>query len=57
MEMQESIFYSDGLKIAGYLYAPSDWKEGDPLRPGILVWAGYSGNTKADCTHIMQQLC
>ncbi|MCC7107053.1 MAG: alpha/beta fold hydrolase, partial [Chloroflexi bacterium] len=36
-------FYSDGLKIAGYLYTPDDWHEGDPPRPGILCLAGYSG--------------
>jgi hypothetical protein len=50
-------FYSDGLKIAGYLYTPSDWQPTDERRPAIVVLAGYSGNTQADCTHMMQQLC
>ena len=57
MNPTEVTFYSDGLKIAGYLYAPADWKAGDAPRPGILVLAGYSGNTQADCTHLMKRLC
>ena len=50
-------FHSDGDRIAGYLHVPGDWKEGDPGRPGIVVLAGYSGNTQADCTHMMKRLC
>ena len=50
-------FYSDGLKIAGYLCAPDDWGPGDAPRPGILILAGFSGNTQADCTHMMRRLC
>ena len=50
-------FYSDSNRIAGYLYRPEDWREGDPVRPAILVIAGYSGNTQADCTHMMIELC
>ena len=50
-------FYSDGLRLAGYLYTPPDWLVGDAPRPAILVIAGYSGNTKADCTHMMIELC
>ena len=57
MNPAEVTFYSDGLKIAGYLYSPDDWKPGDAPRPGILVLAGYSGNTQADCTHMMKRLC
>ena len=53
----EVTFYSDGHKVAGYLHTPADWKAGDPPRPGILVLAGYSGNTQADCTHMMKRLC
>jgi pimeloyl-ACP methyl ester carboxylesterase len=49
-------FWSDGARIAGYLHVPSDWKEGDPPRPGIVVLAGYGGNTQADCTHTMKRL-
>ena len=49
-------FFSDGIELAGYLYKPSDWKVGDVSRPGIVVLAGYSGNTQADCTHTMQRL-
>lgn len=36
-------FYSEGLKIAGYLYTPDGWKPEDPPRPGILCLAGYTG--------------
>ena len=50
-------FYSDGDRIAGYLHSPGDWKEGDAPRPAIVVLAGYSGNTQADCTHMMKRLC
>jgi pimeloyl-ACP methyl ester carboxylesterase len=57
MEHTEVSFYSDGDRIAGYLYTPADWKPGDAPRPGILVLAGYSGNTQADCTHMMKRLC
>lgn len=57
MNPTEVTFYSDSLKIAGYLYTPADWKPGDPVRPGVLVLAGYSGNTQADCTHMMKRLC
>ena len=57
MNLSEVFFYSDGVRIAGYLYTPDGWKPGDASRPGILVLAGYSGNTQADCTHIMKRLC
>ena len=57
MNPSEVTFYSDSDKIAGYLFTPGDWKAGDPPRPGILVLAGYSGNTQADCTHMMKRLC
>lgn len=57
MGMTEVTFHSDGDRIAGYLYAPDDWKPGDAARPGIVVLAGYSGNTQADCTHMMKRLC
>jgi pimeloyl-ACP methyl ester carboxylesterase len=57
MNPSDVFFYSDGDKIAGYLFTPADWKAGDPPRPGILVLAGYSGNTQADCTHMMKRLC
>jgi len=36
-------YYSDGKKIAGFLYRPKDWRPGDPPRPGIVVLHGYSG--------------
>ena len=36
-------YYSDGRKIAGFLYRPKDWTPGDPPRPGIVVLHGYSG--------------
>ena len=32
MSPAEVTFYSDGLKIAGYLYSPDDWKPGDAPR-------------------------
>lgn len=36
-------FYSDGKRIAAYVYRPQDWKPGDPPRPAICVLHGYSG--------------
>jgi pimeloyl-ACP methyl ester carboxylesterase len=36
-------YYSDGRKIAGFLYRPKDWKPGDAARPGVVVLHGYSG--------------
>jgi len=57
MNTSDVWFYSEGLRIAGYLFRPDDWQPGDPPRPGILVLAGYSGNTQADCTHMMRRLC
>ncbi len=36
-------YYSDGRKIAAFLYRPKDWTPGDPPRPGIVVLHGYSG--------------
>jgi uncharacterized protein len=40
---QEVVFFSDGLKIAAYLYTPQDWKPDAPARPAIVVLHGYSG--------------
>jgi pimeloyl-ACP methyl ester carboxylesterase len=57
MNTSDVWFYSEGLRIAGYLFRPDDWQPGDAPRPGILVLAGYSGNTQADCTHMMRRLC
>lgn len=57
MATSDVFFYSDGLCIAGYLHAPDDWKPGDPLRPGILMLAGYAGNPHFDCIHMMRRLC
>jgi dipeptidyl aminopeptidase/acylaminoacyl peptidase len=39
----EVTYFSEGLKLAAYLYPPKGWKEGDPPRPGILSLHGYSG--------------
>ena len=50
-------FYSDGLRIAGYLYPPFDLQPHEPPRPGILMLAGHSGNPRVSCAHMMQQLC
>lgn len=43
MSTSDVFFYSDGLKIAGLLYTPDDWHDGDPPRPGILLVHGISG--------------
>jgi hypothetical protein len=40
---EEVSFYSNGLKIAAWLYRPKDWRPGDPPRPGIVVLHGYTG--------------
>ena len=57
MDASAVFFYSDGERIAGYLHTPDGWKPGDARRPAIVVLAGYSGNTQADCTHMMKRLC
>jgi len=36
-------YYSDGKKIAAFLYKPDDWQPGDADRPGIVVLHGYTG--------------
>ena len=40
MISSDVFFYSDGVRIAGYLYTPDDWKSGDAPRPAIVVLAG-----------------
>jgi len=40
---KEVEFFSDGLKLAAYLYTPADWAPGTVARPGIVVLHGYSG--------------
>lgn len=50
-------FYSEGVRIAGHLCSPHDWRLGDPPRPGVLVLPGYAGNPLFDCIHMMQRLC
>ena len=57
MTTSDVSFFSDGLRVAGELLTPDNWKAGDPPRPGILVLAGYSGNAKVDCAHMMRRLC
>lgn len=57
MSSSEIFFYSDGLRIAGYLHAPDDWQPGHLRRPGILMLAGYGGNPHFDCIHLMKRLC
>ena len=39
----EVSYYSDGLKISGYLYTPRDWDSGNPDGPAIVTLAGYTG--------------
>jgi dipeptidyl aminopeptidase/acylaminoacyl peptidase len=39
----EVTFYSNGLRIAAYLYRPKDWHPGDPPRPAIVILHGYTG--------------
>jgi pimeloyl-ACP methyl ester carboxylesterase len=56
--MQETrlSFFSDGLRIAGYLMAPPD-AEADPApRPAILMLSGYGGNPHFDCIDLMRRL-
>lgn len=40
---KEVVFFSDGLKIAAYLYTPKEWKTDATPRPAIVVLHGYSG--------------
>jgi pimeloyl-ACP methyl ester carboxylesterase len=57
MALSDVTFYSDGLRIAGYLATPEGWKPGDQPRPGILMLSGYGGNPHFDCIHLMRRLC
>lgn len=57
MAASTSFFYSDGLRIAGYLHAPDEWRPGEAPRPGILMLSGYGGNPHFDCIHLMARLC
>lgn len=57
MATSDVFFFSDGLRIAGYLCSPDDWRPNDPPRPGILMLAGYGGNPNFDCVHLMRRLC
>ena len=57
MPTSDHFFYSDGLRIAGYLHAPEDWKQGDAPRAGILMLPGYAGNPHFDCIDLMRRLC
>ena len=57
MAESEATFYSDGLRIAGYLHQPTDWHPEAPARPAILMLAGYGGNPHFDCIHLMRRLC
>jgi dipeptidyl aminopeptidase/acylaminoacyl peptidase len=40
---EEVSFFSEGLKIAAYLYPPKGREAGDPPGPGIISLHGYSG--------------
>ncbi len=40
---EEVSFFSDGLRIAAYLYPPKGWKAGDPPGPAVISLHGYSG--------------
>lgn len=48
-------FYSDGLRIAGYLMSPADAGAERP-RPAILMLSGYGGNPHFDCIDLMRRL-
>ena len=40
---EEVTYFSEGLKIAAYLYRPKGWKKGSPPGPGVIALHGYSG--------------
>ena len=54
---KEVSYYSEGLKLAAYLYTPPDWKPGDPPRPGILTLHGYSGMKDVYGLDVPKRLC
>ena len=35
-------FFSNGIKLAAYLYRPKEWKPDDNPRPGIVMLHGYN---------------
>ena len=49
-------FYSDGLRIAGYLMHSRDARGGASPRPAILMLSGYGGNPHFDCIDLMRRL-
>ena len=57
MNPAEVTFYSDGLKIAGYLYSPDDWKPGDAPRPvTTAVVRGDVEQAALEAARIAEQL-
>ena len=40
---EEVSFFSEGLRIAAYLYKPKGWKAGDSPSPAVISLHGYSG--------------
>lgn len=55
--MHEDVtYFSDGLRIAAYLYRPKDWKPGDPPRPAIVCLTGYSGRKDVATIDVPERL-
>ena len=40
---EEVSYFSEGLRIAAYLYKPKGWKAGDSPSPAVISLHGYSG--------------
>lgn len=54
---EEINFFSDGVKIAAYLYRPKDWKVGDASRAAVISLHGYSGMKDVYGLDVPRRLC
>jgi len=54
---EEVSYFSEGLKIAAYLYRPKDWKVGGAPRAAIISLHGYSGMKDVYGLDVPRRLC
>ena len=54
---EEVSYFSEGLKIAAYLYRPKDWKGGGAPRAAISSLHGYRGMKDVYGLDVPRRLC
>lgn len=54
MKTRDVVFYSEGAKMAGTIYLPDDYKEGEK-RAAVLCNSGWTGVNKCypPCTPVL----